>query len=208
MLSTLQTTLHWRRWSALVDANDWTMERSRLSPDSQRTAGLSIWHKLVWRAAEALALQAHRAITADDLRHACYLVATTNVPGWSKHARPIASMKDLDNRSFSRLLCLWGDGKAKTGLLIEPDCITSAIAWDHPDQDSAQWLVEKLARMAPDAVLRAISENAFGRRDWERLDPGAHRWLFRTLQERKARSNPKLETQNPQPAMSGIEHPF
>lgn len=192
MLTTAQTAMHWRRWGAVADANDWVMIGGRLVGMPSQS---SFHHRLVWKTAEALALHERRAVTADDLRHACYVVATTAVPGWGQRARPMDSMKDLGNREFSRLLCLWGDGKTKRGLLIEPDCLTSQIAWDHPEQDAAAGLDQVLKRSAPDATLRSIAANAFGTRLWEDLDVPKKKWLLSEVKHRVKKWNRPVKSE-------------
>lgn len=205
-LTAPQLAKHWRRWSAVAAANDWVMEKHRLDlgpTGAGRTRDLSIWHKLVWKCATDLALQAHGAVTADDLRHACYMVATTQVPGWGKRVTPAASIKDLDNRMFSRLLCLWGDEKKMAGLLIDLDCIQSNIMWDHPERAASEGLDVTLARLAPEPKLAAICLNAFGTRDWKSLDAGQKRWLLGIVRDKqRAWNKPVAVTSEPEPVTS------
>lgn len=189
MLTVLQTNLHWKRWAACVDANDWAMEKGRISADAQRTRGLSIYHKLVWRSAEALALQAHRGTTADDLRHASYLTATTLVPGWGKSAKPVDSMKDLGNREFSRWLIL-------ISLLIDPDDLGATINWEHPDKVEREGVIASLKKHAPEGTLAAIAGNAFGTKLWDTLDLGQLKWLRRQVGDQARRWNRVRETVN------------
>jgi hypothetical protein len=186
MLTPLQTAKHWRHWSQVVAANDWTMEQGRLSAEAQRTAGESIFHKFVWRTAGQLALQAHRAVTAEDLRHACYLVATDRVPGWSTSARPVASMRDLGNREFSRVLVLWA-------LLVNPDDLEAGMAWEHPENSEREGLIASIQKAMPDATARAIAGNAFGTRNWENLDLGQLKWLRRAGGEKQRKWNRPVE---------------
>jgi len=186
MLTGPQTTLHWRRWSACADANDWVMQNQRLSADARRTEAASIYHRLVWKTARELSLQRHGAITADDLRHSCYLVATTKVPGWPQRLRPVDSMKDLDNRTFSRWLAL-------IDLLIEPDNLDATIKWEHPEQGARETLLASLRKAAPEATVRAIAGNAFGTHDWESLDAGQLAWLRRKLGERQKKWSRPVE---------------
>jgi hypothetical protein len=170
MLTPAQITKHWRDWSAVVRACHWRMAKGRLVPEAESRRNESIWQKLVWRTAEQLARQEHRSVTADDLRHACYIEATTKVAGWPRSAQPVASITDLGNRSFSRVLVLWA-------LLIEPDDIAANIAWDHPEQAERQTIIASLSKSAPEATLRAIAGNAWNMRDWENLDIGQLRDL-------------------------------
>lgn len=186
MLSVLQTNLHWKRWKACVEANDWVMERGRLSKDSARTMELSCFHRYVWTGANQIALQEHRAVAADDLRHASYLVATTKVPGWSARARPVDSMKDLGNREFSRWLVL-------INLLIEPANLDALMKWDHPEQCTREMLIASLKKAAPESTLRAIAGNAFGTHDWESGTDAQLTWLRRKVGEREKKWNKPVE---------------
>jgi hypothetical protein len=185
-----QILLHWRSWRACQQANDWVEVDGRLSADAQATAGLSIQHKLVWRQAQELAVQQHAGIRADDLRHACYLVATTAMPGASANRKPVDSMTALDNVTFSRVLVLWK-------LLIDPDDIGAGMDWEHPENSQRQAYLKGIPKIAPDAVVRAIAANAFGTRLWEDLELQQLRWLLRTLREKqKSYNQPKMASTN------------
>jgi hypothetical protein len=188
LLTPPQTTLHWRKWREVTDANDWTAQGGRLSRDAQRTRELSIYHKLVWKTAEQLALQEHCAVAADQLRHASYLIATTSVPGWPKSARSLASMKDLGNREFSRWLVL-------CDLLIEPDNLDATMKWEDPSISDSQGLDKAIARLAPDGYTRTISDRIYHTRAWEDLDVNKKRNLRRILTERRGKFNAAPEPQ-------------
>lgn len=200
-LTVLQTNLHWKRWGRCVDENDWTMVNARLSPEAQRTRGLSIYHKLVWKTAEQLALQQHRGVTAEDLRHASYLVATSKVPGWGASARPVDSMKDLGNREFSRWLVL-------IALLIDPDDLGATIEWEHPEESARKTLIASLKKACPDANLRAISANAFDTRDWETLNPSQLTWLRRQVGDQAKRWGRVREAVSGEPPRAKGNQPF
>lgn len=191
-----QIAKHWRHWGAVVESCDWTSVKGRLGPNAQRRRNESIWQKLVWKAAEQLAQQEHRAVAADDLRHACYLVATTKVPGWPASAQPVDSLSALGNRTFSRVLVLWA-------LLIDPDDIGAGMHWDHPENSERDTLVASLTKAAPDATLRAIAANAYGTRDWENLDLGQ----LRNLRSIVARSQ-KRYAKPVREATANIDQPF
>ncbi len=183
-----------------MDANDWRMEKTRLVKAARDTAALSIYHKLVWRTAERLALQHSRAITAEDLRHSCYITATTRVPGGAGvppvslrpgvapvtflNWRTCDSMHDLGNKEFSRVLVLWD-------LLIDPDNLAAQIKWDHPENSEQESLDKSIGKMAPDAYVREISARIYGTRSWEALDNINKRNLRRILSQRRKDWNAK-----------------
>lgn len=187
MLTVAQTTLHWKRWAACAHANSWQMVKGRLCAEAQATREATILHKLVWRDAERLARQQSRGVAADDLRHACYITATFKVPGWPASQLPVTSLKDLGNRTFSRLLVLWS-------LLIDEDDLSAQIQWEHPENGEREGLIKSISRRAPDGVIRAIAGNAWGTRAWElETDLGKLRWLLRTLAEKQARHQRPVE---------------
>src|SRR4051812_33722814 len=96
-----QTSLHWRRWGAVVRANAWRMAKGRIVDEARRDT--SVHHRNVWLLAEQLAVRSHRAVIVDDLRHACYALAACK-----------NSSSELGNKDFNRVLALWN-------LLIDPD---------------------------------------------------------------------------------------
>lgn len=214
-LTPKQTALHWRRWGKCADANHWFMIGARLSPDARLRADESIYQKLVWRSADQLALAGHRAVTADDLRHACYITATTAVPlasipnggeGRGEEVRysmtkPVASLGDLDNRAFSRVMNLWR-------LLVEPDDLDAAMNWDHPENDERRRYIAVIKKCARGtAYVGSIAANIYGTRLWEDLDVMALRNLCRILGERQ-----KAWSAEVAPAaakeLTGIEQPY
>ena len=199
-----QTKQHWRCWAHVVAANDWKMAGGRLAPGAQRTRALSIYHAAVWAAAEQLALQAHGAVTADSLRHGCYLVATTHLQGFRKSTRATDSSKALDNAGFSHLLALWGDEKGKAGLLIEPDCLASLTAWEHPENDAAEGLDVMIERAAPPARIIAICRNAFDCVSWRNLPTPQKRTLLLILRGEGRKWNRPVNNEA-RPALAGIE---
>jgi hypothetical protein len=201
-LSDAQTKKHWRCWARVVAANGWRMAGGRLSPDAQRTRALSIYHAAVWMAAQRLALRDHCGVNADHLRHGCYVASSEHLRTLRKTTRVADSIKDLDNAGFSHLLALWGDEQAKTGLLIEPDCIASAMAWENPQYDAAEGLDVMIERAAPEARIVAICRNAFDCISWRGLDLGQKRWLLRALRGERRRWHKPVE------ALTGIEQPF
>ena len=165
----------------MASANGWKMAGGRLIPDAQRTRALSIYHAVVWRAAEKMALRDHCGVTADHLRRGCYVTATEHLRTLRKSTRVTDSSKELDNAAFSHLLALWGDEKDRAGLLIEPDCLTSSMAWDHPEQDAIRGMEAMIEQAAPPARITAICRNAFDCANWRELAPSQKQWLLRTL---------------------------
>ncbi len=180
-MTELQNTLYWRRWSAVCHANDWVWVKGRMKGEALRDA--SEHHVAVWRIASDLAVQQHRAVTANDLRHGCHVYA---------FGRDIGH-QEMTNAQFSRLLCLWGNGKGgeqrMDGLLIEPLCLTSMEHWLDTEGklDSIQRTKWFIQHAAEDAYVRHISADKFGTRMWEWLDATQLRQLAMTLSRAKKR---------------------
>lgn len=172
-MSPAQETLYWRRWSHVCHVNGWTWRKGKLDPEAVGPEG-SEHHAAVWKLAHERALQEHRAPTADDLRHACHIYA----------CKRDLSMKDLPNSAFSRLLCLWGDGKRKSGLLIEPDCIESRMHWDDPSLNAKEGVDASLKKF-PDQAVRHVAEDRFGTRMWEWLDADQKLQLLMSIKKWK-----------------------
>jgi hypothetical protein len=185
-----QAKKYWRRWSAVCRANHWRWLKGRLVPEA--ASEISPHHVLVWNVARARAVQQHRGVIADDLRHACHILA---LRGRDK------SHGDLTNAEFNRLLCLWGDERQMAGLLMEPDCLASAINFDHPENQTTEqvaWWIGN--RCSPDYV-RAVCHEMFGTPDFRGLDPKQLRGLHDLLKHRPnalvAASRESADSTNP-----------
>ena len=186
-----QHHLYIRRWIACVRANHLVMRKGRLV-DNAVGEGASEWHALAWTAAQQLALQQHRGVTADDLRKGCHVVAF----GSAK------SSKDLTNHEFNRLLVLWGNDSfrsgttaALAGLLIDPLDLASISAWRNPEITERNSFVAFLRRKAHEGVLIRIAENAFAEvrsqeKSWDELDLSKLRWMSKQLKDRRG---PRVE---------------
>lgn len=160
-----------RRWAAVVRANTWRMVKGRLAPEAVGRAGgasvpasrgssvASPHHAAVFAAAEQLAAQHHRALTADDLRHGCHVVAL----GRDK------SSKDFSNRDFDRLLVYWGDEKTITGLLLEPLDLGSEIHRSNPDLKSRERHWHFLKHDCLGGYVVSECERIFHTKEWEAL---------------------------------------
>jgi hypothetical protein len=184
-----QHHLYIRRWICVVRANHWVMRKSRLVDNaigvSAPASGVSEYHAAVWTAAEQLALQQHRAVTADDLRKGCHVVAT----GIAK------SSWDLTNKEFNRLLVLWGNERPRheggmAGLLIDSEDLASIAAWNNPDVTERNSFVAFLRSKAHEGLLITIAENAFQEvrsqeKSWDELDLSKLRWMSKQLKDRK-----------------------
>lgn len=111
--------------------------------------------------ARAAAVQDHRAVNADDLRHACNAAAS----GW----RHTSAMK-LGNRDITRVVALFK-------LLADAQDVQALVDWEHPSDPPAAALARAL-RTADEQAAVAIARNAFHTDDLESLDAGKLRWLL------------------------------
>lgn len=129
-----QKNLYFNLWREVTIAHDWRMIKGRLLATRPEAAGQAEADKLalrVWEAACALAGQAHRAITADDLRHACHIVAI---------GKDISS-KVMTNKQLNRLFALFK-------FLKDPNNIAAAIAWENPEDADRKSLIIVIQRYA------------------------------------------------------------
>jgi hypothetical protein len=167
-------------WSACAKANGWVMAKGRLSESARGAhadapvAGALPGELLrkVWMAAEALAVQAHRNVTAEDLRHGCTVVAL----GRNK------SSKDFTNAELDRVVALFR-------LLAEPDDVAAMLQWNNPEIGERKRLVFAIAESAPAAYVARIASDRFGTELWEDLAVYELRQLVMTLRDRSRRWN-------------------
>lgn len=169
-----QNSKYFRTWGNVCRVNHWRMVKGRLAEeavkDSSSPAG---HHTAVWYAAEKLAAQQSRAVTPDDLRHACNVYAL---------GRDI-SHTALSNSQFDRLLLLWG-------LLIDPFDVAAQMAWDHPDQARKESLIHSIessalqllgSATAGEAYIRAMTADWWHTIEWRDLDTDKLLGLLRNL---------------------------
>jgi hypothetical protein len=125
----------------------------------------------IWKIAEALADQSCRAVSADDLRHACHIHALGKD----------VSHKDFTNAQFDRVLLLLGNERDIPGLLIEPDHIKSQTLWDNPDIARKDSLIRSLRAAASHKYICAITQDVYGTIFWEDLDANTLAALLRRI---------------------------
>jgi hypothetical protein len=158
---------HWHR---AAKANNWVMSKGRLVSKRPEDFGASAVDQLqerVWETAEARALQHHRAVTADDLRHACHIVAL----GRDK------SSQDFDNRDLDRVVALFR-------LLERHDDVGAMLDWNDPQRQQRERLVWSIEHAAPEAYVTTIARDKFKTTRWQDLDLQSLRQLAMTLRQR------------------------
>lgn len=175
MTEAQQRRFYFPQWNTCAVANDWLMKRGRLSADldAQRVA-YATWpdpagplYAKVVTAAEQIARQEHRAVTADDLRHACNHVACGRI-----------SSGDLTNTQTTRVVNLFR-------LLTDPDDLDAVMDWLHPQRQEKQSFIAFLRSRANEATLIAIAMNAFDTREIEKLEIDQLRFIARQVKNRR-----------------------
>lgn len=161
--------LYWPAWGRAFKRN-WLAEGGRVSLRPGALAGDLL--DGVCAASHSLARQAHRAPTADDLRHGCHVVA---------FGRDVSS-KHLTNAQIDRVVALFR-------LLADDVDIEAMLTWQNPARGDEARLDWRIEHAAPEATLRSISSNAFERADWRNLDKGQKLWLLREVKDRRAAWN-------------------
>ena len=149
-------------WSETAARLDWKMAGGRLIadldvqllaaekfPDHARDAV-----QCIIRLAQKSAAAAHRAANADDLRHACNSVASRAKTKSSTRF----TQRDLNH--FDRLCAV----------LRDPWDMNALLAWNYPEEDDRQRTVSYLRTLANEGRLVAISLNAWGTPEWDRLE--------------------------------------
>ena len=107
-------------------------------------------------------------VTAEDLRHACHVVAI----GHDK------SSLDLNNRELDKLVSLFR-------ILTDPDDLNAQIALDNPEVEARrrlEWSVEHCG--LDDAYMLHIVHSKFGTKNWRSLPDPQLRQLVVTLKNR------------------------
>jgi hypothetical protein len=165
-----QKNLYFRVWGRCAHARGWNTREGREADRAFFAAAPEVaqLHEELWAVAVAAGMQAGRTVAADDLRHACHLVAIGQDKSSTKLANP-----ELD-----RILALFR-------LLADPDDLEAMIAWQNDQAGEVKRLVWAL-RQAPDAYVRAIASDKFGTKQWETLGAEELRQLALTVRVRMA----------------------
>lgn len=156
--------LYFPAWTRALQAN-WVVDRGM---PVRREGRASAELVAIETAALALARQRCGRVSAEDLRHACGIVALG-------HGR---SSKEFTDAELDRMVAFFGR-------LADGDDLKAVIAWEHPEQDARRrvvWAVEHAG--FPEAYVRAICRAKFGTLNWRALDDRRLRQLMVTLKAR------------------------
>lgn len=173
-----QRNKYFRLWHQCCLANGWRMKAGRLlwNPESLSDEG-----RQVVALATQRAVQEHRSVTVDDLRHGCSILAL----------KRDKSSKHFTNADLDRVFCLFR-------LLTNPLDLRAITEWqayargEDPGSDKrSRWRIGK----APSAYAGQVSADMYGTRNIENLNDGQRRNLAGALRQRQEnKRSRKLET--------------
>ncbi len=156
-------------WAQTSARLDWRMNSARLVADldEQFSAALK-WPdpagetaRFVITTARMTAVNESRAVTAEDLRHACNWLAS------SRRTDSSTKFTQRDLNQFDRLCAV----------LRGPWDLTATMAWLNPAEDDRKRTRDFLKKLTNEGRLVAISRNAYHTGDWESLNQGQLDWL-------------------------------
>ena len=167
-------------WHKASLAQNWRMERGRLLASRQASWGfkeVDAAYHAVWDAAEGLARQQHRAVTAEDLRHGCHVAAL----GVDK------SSTEFSNKELDRVVTLFK-------LLANAEDVDAMMDWLHPENAERKrlsWAVKQYPFAYVDKICRGKFGGFYQSPFFEDLPIAALRQLAMTLRGRaRARREP------------------
>lgn len=161
------------KWLEIRAKMDWRMEGGRLVVDvDEQFAGAKNFPdcardvvRMIIGHARSIAQSNCRAVAEGDLRYGCNHVASNGRTESSKQF----GQRDFNN--FDRL----------KNLLQDPWDLTATIAWLNPAADDCKRTLVYLRKIANEARLIAICENAWHHRDVDSLNQGQLDWLVRQV---------------------------
>jgi hypothetical protein len=185
MTKAQQTRFYFPAWSRAWKANWRTVKgRVEVAPGRrpcliQETHGEPLVDYT--RAIEALATRSaqkeHRALTADDLRHACHIFAL----GSDKTSAA------LTNLETDRVVNLFR-------LLADPDDLDAVLALLSPELGTVKRLLWYLEHCCQQPYVETIAADEFGTHDYRSLSPTKLHDLVRTMKHRPAGNLPSVAT--------------
>ncbi len=107
-------------------------------------------------------------VTAEDLRHACNVVAVGK-----------ESSKHLNNTEVNHCVALF------ELLAGDPDSVANTTNFLHPEIKQKEGLIKFIERQAPEGTLRAIFNNAYDSKEWRDGDLQQLRWLLKQVKGRQ-----------------------
>ncbi|MBN8246223.1 MAG: hypothetical protein J0L84_02125 [Verrucomicrobia bacterium] len=165
MTQAQQRRFYFPAWNAAVKAR-WVRDQGAMLP--RPGAVPNEFADQVMGIAEFRARKRQAVVNAEDLRHACHVLAL---------GRDLSSY-DLSNWQTDKVVALFE-------LLVDKENISARMRWDSPDLDAARRLEWSIARVGfPEAYIASISLGKFGTRAWKSLNAPQLRQLLVTLKNR------------------------
>lgn len=174
-----QEKWYWREWKKVCDAQGWHVSKTRLAP---LRAPRNEEESKVITFAHQLAKKESQAVTLDNLRHACHMVALGQDKGHMA----------LNNKEWDRVFNLFQ-------LLIDELNIDARINFEHPQNAERGRLIWSLQNHFKAPYVATVCRNKFGTEDYHSLEIDPLRDLHRTI---SSRPNARLKNQENEP------HPF
>ena len=165
-----QRRFYFPAWTAAARAHGWRMASGRCA--SHR---LECWanpqsneiYQRIGVLAAARATAEIRALSPDDFRHACHIVAI----GHDK------SSSDLTNAETDRIVALFR-------ILAHPDSLAAAMAWHNPAAERRKRVMWYLSNRCVESYLVAVCRHKFGTDNWRGLDDRRLGQLHMTIKNR------------------------
>ena len=171
-----QTQLYRREWQAAARAHGWNTKAGIMAALAAHRSG-EVWQSpalnellgTLYEIADAYAQCEERAVTTDDLRHACTGVAL----------RRHISSKSFTNADFDKVLAL-------LRLLANPTSLKNQIAAQNPAEVGERRRHLHIINQSDAPYWRRIATDKFGHADLDRLTLTELRQLSLTLRNRQA----------------------
>jgi len=180
-----QKSVYFPAWGKCAAANGWVMRRGRLAATINSQLSTLNCPPLadeqlskVLKVAEELALQHHCAVTAEDIRHSCNWVATSNLPG----GKPTFSSGPMTDAQMYRTIDLFE-------LLRDPLDLKAIQYWMNPGMRHRDDYIKYLERTRHEAALIAIARNRWQTPEWRDRRIDELQWLARQTVPSRGRGN-------------------
>jgi hypothetical protein len=186
-----QRTLYFRTWATAAKAHEWNTQAGILDALRRHHAG-EVWQSpeltrtlaAILDLALTTAASEDRDVTADDLRHACTIVAV----GHNQ------SSKRFTNSDFDKVLAL-------LRLLADPTNLRNLVAAQHPGESGERRRLMHHITSAPPPYWQRLARDKFGHTDLDRLTLSQLRQISLTLRHRQPGAPASQPARHPSPTI-------
>lgn len=176
----------WRRAFTAAWETSGGVVRPRPAAEAQSDVRL-----MTWKTAEMLAARRVRAITEEDLRHACNALAMRKSDEYRHNSlMPLAlddssvSSSRLVNLSLDLVIC-WFD------LIVDETRLGSMMRWLNPDQIEKDRIVRTIKAGGAGGYAARLALDMYGSSDWQDLKLPLIQNLYVTLRNRRNAWGPR-----------------